>query len=792
MSDINGLRFWMVADEGQWHLNQDVAYDRASRRLMLQQSTSTIEVTSAFFADAIGLLDQVPAALDGFTTRAAWDGLTGTVYATGALPGTVTLYSPPDGEVPTDLAFGHDEILYIALAGDVVLFDPRERWEPTRVHLDGVSAWRVAPAPSGGVWILDRDNRQLARLTGQPLPDVIRPGEDNTRPRPCEPNRNAPAIGVIATGLFPDEVLAGIACCSTGELALLTWLTTPEPQGAHLYIFNERRADFSAPLTLKRARFPYSMAWLDEARVAVLVATATDAPLREALVYDTVNLDASEQTSGVIDPLGDFYPLHEHNGTPFLKGVLLPPHYATPSGTSPLHPLALPAFPERGIATATHPMDSGNPRTVWHRLYIEATIPAGCGVRLFLAATETLAPPDFAEDEADNPFSEWHEHRLGQGFLRQDRDIPVAAWLPAPCEVPTHPGLLGCPPVSGQVGLFTVLIQRPRRRVRSLQGQYLHLRVELVGDGRATPEIAGVRAYGSRFSYAQNYLPELYREDLFAPDADDVGPATPADFLERFLGNAEGFLTEWEERIAHSYLLTDPTATPEEALAWLGSWIGVAFEGAYPPDRRRDLLRNAPRLFARRGTVYGLKLALDIATNGGVSGGEIVVVEDFRLRRTFATILGADLADEDDPLTLGLANSGNSFVGDTLFLGDERRKEFLALFDADLPTTRAEEAQIQALFERLANRVTVLVHQEVTPQNRGLIRRIVELETPAHVAARVVTAREPFLVGVASLVGVDTYINRESTRDPIRVGRSLLGTREFLLRPPSLDPRLVG
>lgn len=791
MTDVNGLRFWMVADEKQWHLNQDVAYDRARRRLLLQQSTSDITVTPATIGEALPLLDRVPAALDGFNTRAAWDELSHSIYAAGALPGTQTLWIPPDGEVPTDIAFGYDDILYIAVAGDLLLMDPRERWEPTRIHQDGFIAWRLAPAPEGGVWILDSTNRQLARLTGQPLPTVIVPAEDITRPRPSEPNRNAPRLDVVATALFPDETLGGILCRPDGKVAIWTWVTLPEEADARLYLYREKRGDFASPLTLNRARFPYSMAWLDGIRLAVLVATPTENPLREALVYDTVNLDALEQASGVIDPLGDFYPLHEHDGTPFLKGVTLPPAYATPTGSVPLHPLALPAFPEKGIATATHPMDSGSPRTVWHRLYVEATIPPGGAIRLFLAATESATPPDFADGEADNPFSEWHEHRVGQGVLTQDRDIPVAAWLPAPCELPTHPGLLGCPPVAGQTGLFTVLIQRPRRRVRSLQGQYLHLRVELVGDGRATPEIAGVRAYGSRFSYAQNYLPELYREDLFAPDADELGAATPADFLERFLGNVEGMLTEWEERIANAYLLTDPTATPEEALAWLGSWIGVAFDGAYPPDRRRDLLRNAPRLFARRGTLYGLKLALDIATNGGVSGGEIIVVEDFRLRRTFATILGADLADEMDPLTLGLANSGNSMVGDTLFLGDERRKEFLALFDADLPT-RAEEAQIQALFEKLANRVTVLVHQEVSPQNLGLIRRIVEMETPAHVATRVVTAREPFLVGVASLVGVDTYLNREPSREPIRIGRSALGTREFLLRPPSLDPRLVG
>jgi phage tail-like protein len=344
--------------------------------------------------------------------------------------------------------------------------------------------------------------------------------------------------------------------------------------------------------------------------------------------------------------------------------------------------------------------------------------------------------------------------------------------------------------------LFTVLIQRSNRPVRDLRGRYLYVRLRLLGNQHSSPEIAAVRAYASRFSYRDHYLPELYHETMFRPDADAILPATPsarstpADFLERFLDNFEGILTPLEERIVDSYLVTDPRTAPTEALDWLGSWIGMTFDPWYPESARRNALRYAPELYRWHGTLEGLKRSLDVATNGGVTGGEIIVLENYRLRRTFATILGADLADEQDPLLAGLSVSGNSYVGDTLFLGDENRKEFLALFSADLKLNPDEEQAVEDLFDRLAHRVTILVHQEVEPHDLALIRRIVDFETPAHVEATILVASYGFMVGIASLVGMDTYLSVKPRPGPVRVNVSQLGVRDLLQRPASLDPRL--
>ena len=46
----------------------------------------------------------------------------------------------------------------------------------------------------------------------------------------------------------------------------------------------------------------------------------------------------------------------------------------------------------------------------------------------------------------------------------------------------------------------------------------------------------------------------------------------------------------------------------------------------------------------------------------------------------------------------------------------------------------------EAFLDRLAYRVTVLVHRQVDAHDLGLVKRVVSVESPAHVAVRVVAA----------------------------------------------------
>jgi len=895
--DANGQRFWLLAGARQFPAVQHARWDDGCRALRLvseRRLTAALPPAEAF-AVAQGALAAAPRAADPLESVARWDADSGTVLVRtplpggGVLPDTVLLALP---EAPADLCLGADGVLYAALADAVLLHDLRGRWPDARVALAGFAPGRLAPAADGGVWVLERlagpGAVRLARLLGRPRRQPApQPDDFDGRVfRPSPENGCAPQLQLVATlGTATERVLA-LAAGADGALAVLGWA-----DGDGRPWLRRWRADagrFDAPLQLQDVAHAYALAWLGPDRIAVRVPGRRDAPA----------FDLAQPLGDGLLPLGEVYPLPAGAPeAPFCNGPALRPMVPLvpapgAAAAAPLHALSINHLARRGEAAsfdAAAPgarawlIDSGTPTTVWHRLVAEAALPPHSGFVAWLAATNDPAPPPV------DALAEWHAHGFGADIARLDDamaapQLPHAAWQREASELPGHPGLLGGARIAGQRGLFSVLVQNSRQRVRTLTGRYLWLRLVLHGDGRVGPEIAALRAWGSRFSYAERYLPRLYRESLFGDEAtapgerlgeierhhrtvlDAGGPlpaalrarlglpplalalseraavtveapgqgwllrdgaaawrlmtepaaigvyrpqATPADFNGRLLANFEGVLTTLEDRVAAAHLLSHPATVPEASLGWLAGWIGVAFDPALPVARRRDWLRAAPALASRHGTRDGLRLALDVATGGGVRAGALVVIEDFRLRRILATLLGVDLADEHDPLLPGLQVSGNSVVGDTLFVGDAgqaERAELLALF-TEAQASDAEDAAVLAFDARLAHRATVLVHAATLldggsadggddstdlAQALALVRRIARLEAPAHVDLRVVTASWPLLVGVASLVGVDTVLGPPRLPQPVQLQRSVLGGGDRLVVQPLLDPRLSG
>jgi phage tail-like protein len=865
--DANGLRFWLLADGSHFPSRSRAAWDRKCRvlRLASERKLDAPADPLQAFADANSALERVPRSRDAHGSLARWveqadaDGNVGAVMvASPHLPDEVVLMRL--AQRPTDLATGHDGVLYVVLADRVLLHDLRGRWADAAVRMADFTPWRIAIDPAGGAWLLERASARLARLDGLPLPERPHADYAHTTFRPSPENPRPPELRVLEKVTWPaGEQPVALAAHPGQGLALLSWVGNGQAQLRRLDPSTEM---LGAPVRLPAAPCAYALAWLDDERIAVRMPGRRDAPAFAVEAGEANNARA---------PLGEIYPLaSDAIEAPFIHSLNDPPHYPTNTASEPLYRLSIANLARHGEAATFGEkgmflVDSGSQVTVWHRLCVEASIPVGAGFIVWLTVTATPEPP--AADAT------WCAHRFGNNIPRAaDLQEPQAAWEAWPSELPAHPGLGPWKSERDRSGLFAVLIQNPRPRVRTVTGRYLWVRVEMFGDGRVTPEIAALRFWGSRFSYRDHYLPRLYRETLHGAPAlapgeklgllgDDIAEkldaggapeqsladkllgaglqlgrsaaitveqpkqawlledagriwrlrreqkseqepeeksivlyrpaATAADFLDRFLASFEALLTPLEDRVAAAHLLTEPASAPEEHLDWLGAWIGVTFDRALPAQRRRAWLAAAPTLARYHGTQRGLALALDVATGGGVAGGKIMLIENFRLRRLLATLLGVDLADENDPLLPGLTVSGNSIVGDTLILGEAERAELLALFRQEVATA-AENAAVRAFYDQLANRATVLVHQNVSPQDLGLIRRVVELEAPAHVEVNVLTATWPLLVGVASLVGVDTYLAPAPRPQPARADVSALGLGDYVLGPTSLDPRNSG
>jgi phage tail-like protein len=774
--DANQQRFWLIAAPEKFRLSGTGAQWDAGRRVLRLASRRRIEGLSDDRPAARALSDTPPMAIDPFGTWArvleSRDQVAVGGVAEPELPLDLAMLAD---ERIADLALAANGILYLALrrpdgSGRVLLVDRRERFEPAAIELASFSADRLAVAADGRIWALDRGAGRLALVTGEPLPRLAERAFAPDSFRPSEENLDPPRLEPLPEVAFaPGREIVACAADERG-LVVLLW---PEDGPTELQRVEHGRA--LPPVAVEGVPAAFDVGWHGGERFALLVADENEAL---AIALPDGEPPASLAT------LGDRYPLLAWQPGRFANGFSTPVHYQSTEGGGlrprPLHRLSLPSTATRATVPV-EAIDGGARAMIWHRLYLEAVLPPGCGLRVWLAAADTRAALDDLSDEA------FHPHDFGR-LPGLPGDIARGVWLDQASELAFHDGFLDCPRVPDRVGLFTCLIERPGHVVRALQGRFLAMRLELFGDGQAGPQIAALRAYGPRFSYRDRYLPELYRETA---DATAAGPASGADFLDRLLALFESVLTPLEDQVAASWRLTAPDAVPAEALDWLAGWIGLSLEPGLQEHQRRRMIRRATALCRQRGTLAGLAGMLDIVTDDGVRRGDLVIVEQFRLRRTLATILGADLADEDDPLTRGVAVSGNSYLGRTFHLGEGEQREFLALFRPAAIEATAEARQVAELLDSFANRATVLVHREVDEDRLRLIRRLAQEESPAHVETAVLLAGRPLIVALSSLLGVDSYLRAQAPRPGAQVQSSRLGGA-FLRDAASLDPRVEG
>ena len=233
-------------------------------------------------------------------------------------------------------------------------------------------------------------------------------------------------------------------------------------------------------------------------------------------------------------------------------------------------------FPEavvEGLVGNPLVFDGKQPGCVWHRVLFDAYLPPGCEVLIQSRASDDLLLLDELNWNTEPP-----AYRRGDGS-EQPFNRPF--------------GMVAANDL--RWGSFETLPQ-------SATGRYLALRLTLRGDGRASPRLRALRVYYPRFSYLNEYLPAVYREDSFS-----------ASFLDRYLCNVEGLYTAIEGRIEQAEILFDPAVAPVEYLAWLAQWLGLIFDANWEERRSRLFLRHAWLLFMWRGTPSALLAWLRLA-----------------------------------------------------------------------------------------------------------------------------------------------------------------------------------
>jgi phage tail-like protein len=424
-----------------------------------------------------------------------------------------------------------------------------------------------------------------------------------------------------------------------------------------------------------------------------------------------------------------------------------PARFAADGARLPDPPQALlaPAFTRSGTYVS-HPLDSRIETCVWHRIELDLVLPPGTA-----ASAACLT--------ADVPLS-------GNAVMA----LPASSWTRLPPVTGSHPDVL----------------------VTAAPGRYLWLRLDLTGPGDATPRVGRVEIEFPRVGLAR-MLPAAFREDPVS-----------ADLTDRFTAVMDRPLFDVEARIDHNAALYDPEAAPAkpgaDMLSFLASWLGLRFEGRWPVERRRRVLRAMGRLLYLRGTVEGLRQAL-IAyfgwrTDEGGSctpvpagchprcglpaapgaGLPMMVLEHWRLRRWLflgagrlgdaAMLWGAGILDKVE-LDRGArlnASEVNS-VHDTL------RDPFHVTawkFSLFLPARYGRQAA-----------------------ERASIARLVDAFRPAHAAPRIVYVAPRMRIGIQAAIGFDTVIARYP-QATTALGAMELGRGTITPVPPRDEPRRLG
>jgi phage tail-like protein len=522
------------------------------------------------------------------------------------------LFSPAAPLSPRVLMFSGaavttDHYLVVGLLdpAGLLIFDLYSGGPPLEFHWPSniaFSPFDIAAAPGGGVWILDRSNRRYWGLDAYfrivfPQPQASQPPrlEDFqpltgslTYASDCQSTESIDiSLAMPVTAVNP----VSIESLPDGSVLLLD----NPPLLNHSRIFRYRLSvQLGSAVDLDQldigdgqsyALLGQDFAFVPDSSTTVNGSVAGTLYVADSHGDQTFTFAYTTTDAGwAAEPDPQFFPMLRFGGKALVSSSASV-SYDFDDRWAPLVAQPRQRFDTQATWVLPQPASDGSPQAfdgkqpgvIWHRLFVDGSIPLG---------TQVIVQTRASDSRDLLASTSWQTEP--QLYLRDGGS-----------ELPYYSPALPCS--GGRSGTWELLFQNAR-------GRYLEVSLTLLGNGRSTPRLQALRAYYRRFSYLREYLPAVYQDD-----------ATSASFLERYLANPEGFFTGLEDRIQQVQELFDPRTAPEEYLVWLAGWLGISFDFTWSEAVRRFFLENAPRFFNSRGTVDGvtrmIRLALDQCTD---------------------------------------------------------------------------------------------------------------------------------------------------------------------------------
>ncbi|MGA1839275.1 MAG: beta-galactosidase [bacterium] len=498
------------------------------------------------------------------------------------------------------LALTEDHYLVVGVQdpGGLLIFDLHAGGPPAYIFWPlkiPFAPYDIAPAPGGGVWVLDREEARYWAL------------DQYFRPIDANHGKESPGPGDFrsATSSMPDMEGRSFSTGISIDMALFinafnpraiealpdgTVLILDIDQNGHSIVYRYRldlQLGTGADLDdITRDFFeeipdsfnPYAIKGHDMAFVpasdfntkhvaGTLYIVTSDG--NQAFAFD-LKADDKNLTLSV---LPGYFPMRHFSG----KALITSDNdvfYDLQNRWIPLKEKPKPRYKSNGFLE-TRIFDGKETDCVWHRMFTDGFIPSGTGIKV---ESRSSNDPDMCLRMPWQP--EPNLYRRCNGI-----ELPYSHTFSE--EEVKMDG----------AGTWELLLQ-------NVQGRYMQLRLTLEGTGKSTPRLRALRVYYPRFSYLKEYLPVVYQEDK-----------TSASFLERFLANTEGLYTVLESKIEQAQTLFDIKTTAAEYLNWLAEWIGAVLDPAWDEERRRFFLSHAMELFNQRGTLTGLIRAIRLATD---------------------------------------------------------------------------------------------------------------------------------------------------------------------------------